>query len=65
MQHSRTCAFRNEEAECVFTVIVRFPKVFGLDLFSLLESNRPDYRWFLVGPARSGAPFHKVKPFSF
>ena len=27
------------------------------DLFSLLP-NRPDYRWFIHGPARSGSSFH-------
>ena len=31
----------------------------GHDLFSLLgESRRPDYRWIIVGPKRSGSSFH-------
>ena len=31
----------------------------GHDLFSLLgEGRRPDYRWIIVGPKRSGSAFH-------
>lgn len=31
----------------------------GHDLFSLLgEGRRPDYRWIIVGPKRSGSSFH-------
>ncbi|KAG8904439.1 hypothetical protein FRB99_001774 [Tulasnella sp. 403] len=32
---------------------------FGRDLFELLGPERPDYRWLIVGPARSGSTFHK------
>jgi hypothetical protein len=33
--------------------------VFGLDLFSLLPAkSRPDWRWLIAGPARSGSTFH-------
>eukprot|EP00741_Cyanophora_paradoxa_P009395 tig00000144_g9101.t1 len=38
------------------------PEYFGAgrDLFSALgEEARPDYRWLIVGPARSGSVFHK------
>eukprot|EP00039_Didymoeca_costata_P008155 m.108645 g.108645 ORF g.108645 m.108645 type:complete len:508 (-) comp13973_c0_seq2:928-2451(-) len=35
------------------------PDVFEEDLFSLLENERPDYRWVLVGGPRSGAGFHQ------
>lgn len=36
------------------------PGYFRDDLFSLLgEASRPDYRWLIVGPARSGSSFHK------
>lgn len=35
------------------------PKCFGVDLFSVLDSQRPDCRWLIVGPARSGSTFHK------
>ncbi|CAM6082841.1 unnamed protein product [Calypogeia fissa] len=34
------------------------PKYFREDLFSLLGSARPDYRWLISGPARSGSSFH-------
>ncbi|KAF9127290.1 hypothetical protein BGX30_014854 [Mortierella sp. GBA39] len=35
------------------------PKYFEFDYFSLLESDiRPPYRWLLVGPQRTGAPWH-------
>ncbi|PWN19516.1 Clavaminate synthase-like protein [Microstroma glucosiphilum] len=29
------------------------------DLFSLLSSSRPDYRWLIAGPTRSGSGWHK------
>lgn len=34
------------------------PKYFREDLFSILGKERPDYRWLIVGPARSGSSFH-------
>jgi cupin-like protein len=35
------------------------PECFGDDLFDLLGSQRPDSRWLIIGPARSGSTFHK------
>ncbi|QRV86093.1 F-box and JmjC domain protein [Ceratobasidium sp. AG-Ba] len=35
------------------------PKLFGEDLFKLMGNKRPDYRWLIVGPERSGSTFHK------
>lgn len=42
------------------------PKIFQQDLFKLFQSQqdgakscRPDYRWLIVGPGRSGSTFHK------
>ncbi|KZT52538.1 Clavaminate synthase-like protein [Calocera cornea HHB12733] len=35
------------------------PEVFGEDLFSVFEEERPNYRWLIIGPARSGSTFHK------
>ncbi|KAI9745286.1 MAG: hypothetical protein M1818_001566 [Claussenomyces sp. TS43310] len=35
------------------------PNCFGEDLFSVLGTHRPDSRWLIVGPARSGSTFHK------
>ncbi|MCJ1306533.1 hypothetical protein MMC25_000176 [Agyrium rufum] len=37
----------------------RIPECFGEDIFSILGSTRPDHRWLIVGPARSGSTFHK------
>ncbi|KAI9337805.1 hypothetical protein BDR26DRAFT_838504 [Obelidium mucronatum] len=35
------------------------PPYFSQDLFHLLGHNeRPDYRWIIIGPARSGSTFH-------
>ncbi|KAJ3093418.1 hypothetical protein HK100_006620 [Physocladia obscura] len=35
------------------------PPYFSQDLFKLLGQNeRPDYRWIIIGPARSGSTFH-------
>ena len=35
------------------------PQCFGHDLFSLLGEQRPDHRWLIIGPERSGSTFHK------
>ena len=35
------------------------PRCFGQDLFGLLGRDRPDSRWLIVGPERSGSTFHK------
>ncbi|KAK4565539.1 hypothetical protein LTR86_004156 [Recurvomyces mirabilis] len=35
------------------------PTCFGIDLFTLLGPQRPDHRWLIVGPERSGSTFHK------
>jgi hypothetical protein len=35
------------------------PAAFGSDLFALLGKDRPDARWLIMGPARSGSTFHK------
>lgn len=35
------------------------PSCFEEDLFTLLAEQRPDHRWLIVGPERSGSTFHK------
>ena len=35
------------------------PACFGEDLFAVLDKQRPDSRWLIVGPERSGSTFHK------
>ena len=35
------------------------PESFGKDLFSILGNQRPDSRWLIIGPERSGSTFHK------
>lgn len=35
------------------------PHVFRDDIFSVLASQRPHYRWLIAGPSRSGSSFHK------
>ena len=36
------------------------PEYFREDLFEFMkEEDRPDWRWFLVGPSRSGSPLHQ------
>src|SRR5208282_5608970 len=39
------------------------PETFKEDLFTLLGNARPDHRWLIVGPKRSGSTFHKVHLF--
>jgi hypothetical protein len=34
------------------------PEMFASDLFGVMGDKRPDYRWIIVGPARSGSAFH-------
>jgi len=34
------------------------PSCFHPDLFTTLGSHRPDHRWLIIGPARSGSTFH-------
>ena len=40
-----------EEEFCV-------PEYFSDDLMGLLGPDRPDYRWLIIGPRRSGSSFH-------
>lgn len=35
------------------------PSFWTSDLFKVLQDQRPDYRWLIIGPARSGSTFHK------
>lgn len=35
------------------------PDCFGEDLFMVLGDQRPDHRWMIMGPKRSGSTFHK------
>ena len=35
------------------------PECFGEDLFAVLGEQRPDSRWLIIGPERSGSTFHK------
>jgi hypothetical protein len=35
------------------------PECFGEDIFTLLGDHRPDHRWLIIGPSRSGSTFHK------
>jgi hypothetical protein len=35
------------------------PECFGEDLFAVLGDQRPDSRWLIMGPERSGSTFHK------
>jgi hypothetical protein len=35
------------------------PKCFQEDLFTVLGDQRPDHRWLIIGPERSGSTFHK------
>lgn len=35
------------------------PDCFQEDLFTVLGDERPDHRWLIIGPERSGSTFHK------
>lgn len=40
------------------------PEYFSEDLFQLVGEDRPDYRWIIIGPARSGSTFHRDPNFT-
>ncbi|CCG81004.1 putative F-box and JmjC domain protein [Taphrina deformans PYCC 5710] len=35
------------------------PECFDEDAFKILGNDRPDHRWLIIGPKRSGSTFHK------
>ncbi|CAG8793341.1 12830_t:CDS:2, partial [Acaulospora morrowiae] len=35
------------------------PDYFTEDFFNVFCKDRPDYRWIIIGPSRSGSTFHK------
>ncbi|CAG8957921.1 hypothetical protein HYFRA_00000263 [Hymenoscyphus fraxineus] len=37
----------------------KVPECFGEDLFAVLGDQRPDDKWLIIGPARSGSTYHK------
>lgn len=39
---------------------IEVPVYFREDFFGMMKDRRPDYRWIIIGPARSGSTFHKV-----
>lgn len=45
----------NGDIKAGFTV----PACFGKDFFEVLSDDRPDHRWMILGPKRSGSTFHK------
>ncbi|CAI6284103.1 unnamed protein product [Periconia digitata] len=45
----------NDESQAAYSP----PRCFGADLFIVLGPHRPDSRWLILGPARSGSTFHK------
>ncbi len=42
-----------------YTVQYWPPDCFGEDLLEVLGEQRPDNRWLIMGPERSGSTFHK------
>lgn len=40
----------------------RIPEYFQEDFFAALGEDRPDFMWLVLGPSRSGSPFH-VDPY--
>ena len=40
-------------------MLPQVPACFAEDLLAALGQQRPDHRWLIWGPARSGSTFHK------
>jgi hypothetical protein len=57
-RHSQHCA---TNVEVDHRVLAQVPEYFREDLFAAMGSTRPDYRWVIVGPPRSGSAFHQGK----
>ncbi|KAF9436077.1 hypothetical protein BGZ76_004895 [Entomortierella beljakovae] len=38
---------------------IEVPPYYREDFFGMMGEKRPDYRWLIIGPARSGSTFHK------
>lgn len=51
----------NGEMEDWFVV----PECFGKDYFEVLGDERPDRRWMILGPEKSGSTFHKVSLYHY
>ncbi|KAB8302245.1 hypothetical protein EYC80_005688 [Monilinia laxa] len=49
----------NLQTKDIPTPPYQIPSCFGEDLFTVLGANRPDDKWLIVGPARSGSTYHK------
>jgi hypothetical protein len=45
-------------------VLWQVPEYFSEDLFQYMGNDRPDWRWLISGPAKSGSSFHKACTFS-
>jgi len=55
------CVFCDDKGIPMPTTTKEFkiPDHFKEDLFSVLDENRPDWRWLLIGPPKSGSTFHQ------
>lgn len=69
MQYSERCAGDDQPLYLFDKAILsgefaghyEVPEYFGRDLFPVLGDRRPDFKWLIVGPARSGSSFHQAR----
>lgn len=56
----QAAVWMHEQLDSTLCLCLQLPPQFSDDLFAAMgPENRPDHRWLIFGPARSGSSFHQ------